>query len=653
MNIVIDIETKSGNPIDDGVHKYFSSPEFSILLVGYHVLETEERGVLDLVNEAYMTKLGELLNSGHTLHAFNVDFEFNAFKELFPFFVTNEGRHLWHDIQVDTMQLGLPGGLNKAAAVLGVGSKDTKGKSLIQMFSVPKGKGYGLKLQDMDPAMQEQWLEFKKYCAQDVALEAEILLKVNPWLMANITEDERRIEILSDAINQRGVPVDVEYAKWLDATYQKVYEDVKQELKDLTDLENPNSNTQFSAWLKFNGCNIMSVTKEELRKLDKSKMPEFVADAIQARLDLGSAIPKKYATAISMALPDNRLRGLFKYYGANRTGRWTSSGYQLHNMARTKTEIAELLYGTFQHNKAIGVQVVYKLAKEYKMSKTEVIGQCVRSILSAPDDMRFVVADFSAIEARVAAWLADEQWVLDVFETDGRIYERTAAKMFNVDIAEVTAESTMRRKGKYAVLALGYGGGVNALARFGADEVMSPREMDSLVALWRQANSNIVRAWTELEKAAKAALANRGNTYPACGARVAFRYDAKQDVLWLILPSGRRLAYYKPRVSSGTLKYLSSTLGAQGVYDSTYGGKLMENVCQAVARDLLGAYMLNIDAHKVPIIMHVHDEVVVEVDSDDCNQAEKLLRALGNTGPSWATGLPLKVETFNTKFYCK
>lgn len=659
--ILIDLETRSGADLGkSGLHKYVEDEEFAILLVGFKI-DDRPTVVLDLENSEDDRKYFRshlipmmLSDCDRALVAFNVDFELTCLSKVDTRFIHT--KHKWVDVQTMALHLGLPASLKNVLGVLRMDNKDSAGTALINKFSKPTGKGFRVPYSNLSTELKADWDRFKEYAHNDVEREYELYHELKkPHSTWPTTKFELATDRLSDKINRRGVGFDKEFAEWINIVYTSKLVEAQLKLAELTQLPNPNSPVQFSGWLRSKGINVTSVARPILRAIETDD--PLVKEVIELRLDAGSAIPKKYLAGVNHVMNDGRLRGLFKYYGANRTGRWTSSGYQLHNLARTKTEVALELIDLYEQNKTGKISIdealtiVEQKAVERKMPVSTYLGQCVRSVIIPKVDHEFYMADFSAIEARVAAWLAGETWVIKVFEEDGLIYERTAAKMFNVSVVEAK-QPDMRDKGKYAVLALGYGGGIQALCNFGADKVMSHEEMDELVKAWRAANPNITRMWRQLESKFREAFNNPGVVVRVSN-NVAFNYDADFDVMHMILPSGRTLAYYSPRVSRREIKYLNAANMFSGVWDTTYGGKLMENLCQAVARDFLANFMLNLDESGYDIVLHVHDEAVVEVLMDTLNNVVEDIKLIGSKNPEWGQGIPLDVDVTPSKFFAK
>ena len=662
MEIIIDIETRSGYDLKEvGLHKYTESPEFEILLVGFKI-DNEPTRVLDLVNSKedklfFFDKLvNEMTRPDSTLIAFNVDFELACLSRILPAEFKNS-KEKWLDIQTYALMLGLPASLSKVLGTLHMKGKDTAGTLLINKFSKPNGKWFRVPQKNMPLDVQQEWLSFIKYCENDVDVEYELYHRLASYMKVwPVTDFERSTDMLSHKINCRGVKINVDFTSWLNTVYNTILVDLQIKLAELTGLANPNSPIQFSKWLRDNGINVAAVDKTTLSKIATTN--ETVKKALLYKLAMSSSIPKKYAAGLNYAMLDGRMRGLFKYYGANRTGRWSSSGYQLHNLARTNNDLAMFMYGLWDDAPFMQMSDVmssiYKKADELDISVSVLLGQCVRSIIEPKVGHMFFIADFSAIEARVAAWLANEEWVLEVFASDGLIYERTAAKMFNVSIEEASA-TAIRQKGKYAVLSLGYGGGVQALCNFGADKVMTYEEMDELVTAWRTANPSIVAMWGKLETGFRRAF-DMPNSLVKVSNNVAFHYNTEADVMHMILPSGRALSYFNPSVNRREIKYMNTSNGFSGVYDTTYGGKLFENLCQAVARDFLAYFMLNLDDAGLDIVLHVHDEAVVEYTVDgaeDANNIIALIKSIGSMNPAWGQGIPLAVSVEVADWYKK
>lgn len=669
--ILIDLETKAATDLTKrGIHNYVRCSEFEVLLFGYNFMDGSPTKVVDVKNGEnsvinLVTTLG-LLDESTLIYAFNVNFEFEALCSYVP--ELRYSRHRWIDIAAHGAYAGLPAKLSDQLAVLKLGAKHIAGAILIKLFTVPKGDGYDKKFTQLDRGLQAKWLSFKEYCAIDVDQELVLHSKLLEMCPEYPIRMERSIELHTALMNERGVKFDVGFAEWLNTMYQSALIKDKIELNEVTGLANANSPIQFAKWLRtFPTVKLDKVDAASLDKLLKhlNDLPAYKKNAkgvdyskaikaIAIKRDIASTIPKKYEAGLKLVGSDGRMHGLFRYYGANRTGRFTSNGYQLHNLARTKEEVSDKLYSMYSSN--MSFEDVEEYLDAVGIGKSRVLGQGVRRVVVPAEGHQFVIADFSAIEAVVAAYLAGEQWVLDVFRGDGKIYEQTASRMYDIPIEDIGPESEERRKGKYAVLSLGYEGGVQALKNFGADEFMTEEEMVNVRDSWRHTNSNIVELWGKLLSGFVKAYRSPYSIVEV-NKFLAFRYDARQNIMKLGLPSGRSLVYLRPKVEQNYLgvsaSYLSSKFGASNLRDSTYGGKLMENVCQAVARDVLVEYILRLEAAGLKVVMHVHDEVAIEVANEDASSALTLAEELGAIAPDWAPDMPLKVVAKLSGHYVK
>lgn len=642
----IDIETFSSYNLKDvGVYKYVESPEFAILLFAY-AFDDDDVRVVDLANgeELPGEVIDAILYDDITLCAHNAAFERTCINKHFGWEIPAEQ---WSCTMVHAAMLGLPMALDQVAKVLKLeDQKDTEGKNLIRYFCVPckPTKANGERTRNLPEHAPEKWAKFTEYCRQDVVVEREVKKKVNFYEIPQIEKD---LWCLDQRINDTGVLLDVPFIKnaiRIDAAYRQRLE---AEAVELTGLNNPNSVSQLKQWLEAEtGETVDALRKDNVTELLKSTTNAQVERLLIIRQEMSKTSIKKYKAMLSCICKDGRARGLLQYYGANRTGRAAGRLIQVQNLPRILLKDI----GTAREVVAAGDGEMLELLFG---NVPDTLSQLIRTAFIAPYNTRLIVSDFSAIEARVVAWLANEKWRLEVFTTHGKIYEASASQMFKVPIAEITKENPLRQKGKIAELALGYGGGPNALITMGAlKQGLTEPELKPLVDAWRNANPSIVRFWKALESAAITSV----ETGTRQSVKPGIHFFCKNSVLFIELPSGRRLSYMRPKLSQGQY---GPSLSYEGVNqtkklwlrENTYGGKLCENVTQAIARDCLMHSMLRIHAAGYKTIMHVHDELVIEM--PDGVGSLKEVESIMSEAFSWSMGLPLGADGFEGNYYKK
>lgn len=647
----IDIETFSSADLKKaGMYAYTEAPDFEILLFAYAV-DFGEVHVVDLAQgESLPEKILIALTSPYVLKiAHNAAFERTAIRKHYKTALPVEQ---WLCTMAYAAQLGLPLSLDAAAKALKLpAEKDASGKALIKYFTMPckPTKANGGRTRNLPEHAPEKWQQFKDYNRQDVIVERGILEKIRFF---EIPEMEKRLWCLDQKINDAGVMVDQQFVKnaiRIDLTHKEI---LTKEAVALTGLDNPNSVAQLKNWFIGN-CNyeINSFNKEAIPEvMDAVKDMEVPKRVLELRQEMSKTSIKKYAAMASAVCRDGRIRGLLQYYGANRTGRWAGRLVQVQNLKRIDddfTSSIDLARNLVREGDLDMLELLFE-------SVPDVLSQLIRTAFVAPEGSRFIVVDFSAIEARVIAWLAGEKWRLDVFSTHGKIYEASAAQMFRIPIEDVTKGSEYRQKGKIAELALGYGGGPGALIQMGAlRKGLTEDELPKLVAMWRNANRKIVNYWYEVENAAYAAVNDRTTTTIRHG----IKFFMEKGVLFIQLPSGRRLSYLRPQIRDN--RFGGESIVYEGMNQTTkqwgrqetYGGKLVENLCQAIARDCLADAMLRLDAAGYKIVMHVHDEIVMET-PEGKGSLKEVEQIMGTPIP-WAKGLPLAADGFESEYYKK
>ena len=607
----IDIETYSGESLADcGVHRYAEHPDFQILLFAYAFDEAPVT-VMDLAQGATLPApvLRALTDPKVVKVAHNATFERTCIgrmlgKELDPL--------QWECTMAQCARCGLPLSLGEAAKALGLEvQKMTEGKKLIKQFCLPHeatllgGSERVLPTDDL-----KGWQTFKDYCRMDVEVERE-LDKALAWLEP--TQDEKALYALDQRINDRGVLVDmtlVDNAVRMDTIYKAR---LNVEAQQITGLSNPNSATQLREWLGGRtGLQLDTLRKADLPDIKGSTEDEDVHRVLQIRAEMAKTSNKKYEAMQKTVCRDSRVRGLLQYHGT-RTGRWAGRLVQMQNLPQNHISDLGLARELLRDGDMDAMSLCYG-------NVPDTLSQLIRTAFVAPDGETFAVCDFSAIEARVLAWLAGEEWVLEVFRGHGKIYEATAAQMYGCSVEEISKTDPRRQKGKIAVLALGYQGGTGALAAMGGERMgLSAEDMAGIVRDWRKANPHIVKCWANIETAAQRCVTTGTN-----------------------------------RFGNGSLKYrgVNSTTNQWG-WIETYGGKLTENIVQAIARDCLAHTLLALDRNGYPTVFHVHDEVVCEVPKQEGPEALKRIQKIFADVPDWAEGLPLKGAGYVTDYYLK
>ena len=654
-NLFIDVETYSSVDIkESGAYKYIESPDFEILIIGY-ALDDGPVKIVDLAQGEEMPEEFEeaLLDPDCVKVAHNAVFERLSFKRI----GYNVPAEQWYCTSVKAAYCGLPLSLDGVSKALNLTDKklDT-GKALIKYFSCPckATRVNGMRTRNYPEHAPEKWEMYKEYNKYDVLAEREIFKRLEAYIIPDI---ERKMYVLDQNINDRGILVDMELAESaiaVDNTYTSI---LTQHAQQLTGLENPNSPVQIRQWIeKATGCVVMSLSKETMPDLMKefADYPDVI-ELLNIRKKLSKTSIKKYYAMLNCAMKDHRVRGTFQFYGANRTGRWAGRLLQLQNLSKNHISHIEVPREMIRARDWESVEMMYD-------DVADILSQLVRTALIASPGKVFSVADFSAIEARVISWLANEKWRMDVFRGDGKIYEATGAKMFNVPISAITKGSVLRDKSKISELALGYEGSLGALKRMGGERMgLSDTEMMSLVRKWRSANPAIVDMWKEIDEASKEAVRYQRPVSCTCKNII---FDCNGEFMTIQLPSGRKLFYYGPKFKDkkiGRSMMPIRVLCYQGVVQETkqwgeidtYGGKLTENIVQAISRDLLGNSMLNLEANDYHPVCHIHDEVLCEVPEENAQAYYEEMASIMGTPPEWASDLPLRADGYTTPFYLK
>jgi len=676
IELHIDVETFSSVDIMNcGSYKYFKSPDFEILILCYcYVVDGAKTKVttIDIANGETVPSpfLKNLLDPTVEKHAHNANFERNAFKAI-GYDVPVEQ---WHCSAVKAGYCGLPMSLDAATKALNMGAegKSAEGKALIRYFSclVKPTKSNGGRMRNLPKHNPEKWVMYKDYCRQDVVAEMGLLDRLAGF---EIPETERLNYFLDQKINDRGVNIDVEMAQNAILIDDRFKLEVVDQLKEITGLANPNSVAQLKKWLSSTlQTEVNSLAKDTVKTLIKEHKRGAAVEVLKLRQQGSSTSTKKYNAMINYALEDYTAHGLLYFYGGSRTGRWAGRAVQLQNLPRNKMKLLdearkmvkrgdyEGLKMTFDNIPSVLSQLIRTAIipkPKYTLSMSDYSLEFGVRTLAHEQDSIFGVADYSAIEGRVTAWLAGEQWRLDVFAGDGKIYEASASMMFGVTIESIGKGSEYRDKGKIAELALGFGGSVGALKTMGGEAMgLSEQEMKNIVERWRKASPAIVKMWYEFERCAIQTLKTRK---PVTSSLKGIVFNYEFNCLTIRLPSGRKLIYRDAVLSRNkwdneSIKYKGKhQITGQWAWVDTYGGKLSENIIQAIARDLLADGMRRLDAAGFDIVLHVHDEVCADIPNESPEFiVSEMCRILGEPVP-WAKGLGTPAEGFITNYYKK
>lgn len=658
MIMGVDIETYSSVDLAKaGVRPYTEAPDFTILLIGYKVDDRPTR-IIDLTGGAgetitFLPVTASDLPAGDldeflclltapevTKTAYNAAFERTCLAQYFDCPMPPEQ---WRCTMVQAATLGLPGTLAQVGAALGLEKqKMEEGKELIRYFCKPTKDG----VRRYPADAPEKWELFRRYNIRDVDVETDIRERLSRWPRPQAELDAWALD---QRINDRGVRLDValvDQALKLDAEYSAR---LKDEAQELTGLPNPKSDSQLKGWLAGRGLVTDSLDKEAIPALLTAAQDDTTRRVLMLRQEMGKTSVKKYEAMARGLCRGGRVHNLLQFYGAGRTGRWAGRLVQVQNLPQNKLPDLETARGLVRNGEFDLLELAYG-------SPPFVLSQLIRTAFIPSEGCRFIVCDYSAIEARVLAWLAGEKWVLQEFYGDGLIYEATASMMFHVpkdDIKKGGPRADLRSKGKVATLACGYQGSTGALIQMGALKSGIPEdELPGIVRRWRKANQNIVRFWYEVEEAAIGAVQGRPATLDH-----GIHFECEAGYLFITLPSGRRLAYYRPELKPEPqfeklgLTYLGTGQNKQWVRQKSYGGKLVENITQATARDCLRDAMAALDKAGYRIVFHVHDEVIADMPQSE-GSLKDMQEIMGRPLP-WAPGLPLRAAGFEASFYMK
>lgn len=662
-HLFIDIETYSGNSIKNGVRKYVDSASFDILLLSY-ATDTGPVMTLDLtkMDELPIKLQDALVDAKYVKHAFNANFEMTCIGKKWPALIVERQ---WSCDQALATYNSLPPSLRGVGLALRLPQdkrKDMRGKALIRYFCQPckPTKANGGRTRNLPEHDPEKWKEFMEYNKQDVFTERVIYYELDG---NSPTREEHELWLMDRAINERGIGIDTVLAKNAIKISQDMGDALLGRLKELTGLENPNSVSKLKERLKYLGCNLPTLDKatvaEELKKKD---LHPVVREILDLRLKLGKSSIKKYQAMMDTVTQDGRAHNLFQFYGASHTGRWAGRNIQLQNLPRNYIEDLDEARGIVKTGDGDLLEMLYD-------NPMDIISQLIRTALIPDEGNRFIVADFSAIEARVIAWVSGEKWRQEAFANGKDIYCESASQMFHCNVVKHGENGHLRQKGKIAELALGYGGGVGALKAMDTSHSIKESEMQDIVDRWRAASPRIPGLWRELENSAMACIKRfraMGKTcktsaltsVPGIGFIMTQSGKASDEgVLKLRLPSGRFLFYRNPRI--GENRFGGPSIVYEGANQltrdwcdvETYGGKLTENLVQAIARDCLAEAMLRLEERGYPIVAHIHDEVVIDKKIGEGSLDDAIRIMTMNT--EWNKGLILNADGFEGPYYKK
>lgn len=661
IHLSIDLETYSDvNLKKAGLYRYVQSPAFEILLFAYS-LDGAPTQVVDMAQgEKIPLEVVHALTDPHCLkHACNAAFEWYC---LSKYMGVQLPPSQWRDTMLHGLYAGYTAGLDATGRALGIPEDKQKlatGKALIRYFCVPckPTKSNGGRTRNYPHHDPEKWELFKTYNGQDVVAEMEIERRLSVFPVPDFVQKQWETDLL---INARGVAVDMDFCEGALELGETIRAQLTDEAVQLSGLQNPNSVKQLARWLSAEtGDDITSLRKETIKELLGRDNADHVQRMLEIRQELGKTSTKKYDAIEAAVCDDGRVRGLLQFYGANRTGRWAGRLVQVQNLPRTYTEPLEFARELVKGRKLDALRTVYG-------SPNDTLSQLIRTAFVAAPGNVLIDADFSAIEARVISWLADEEWRLEVFRTHGKIYEASASQMFGVPLERIkkgNPEYSLRQRGKVAELALGYQGGVPAMRQMDTGKLLADlpdEEIKDIVDKWRNTNPKIRNLWYSFNDAAIRVIQNGGSLRVRC-CTFARECDCIRGTtcMTVSLPSGRKLYYVEPSV--GENRWGGPSITYMGMNDKnkwgrieTYGGKLVENVVQAIARDCLAQAIEHLEAAGLPVVFHIHDEVVIDTAAFDTNDAmlDKVVKIMSTPIP-WAEGLPLGADGWVGAFFKK
>lgn len=655
MILHLDIETYSSEDLKSaGVHRYASSPDFEIMLLAYaYELDGRiaDKGVIDLAQGETIPKslLADLINPDILKVAHNAAFERVCLRA----YGTDIPPEQWECSMVRAMYCGLPGSLDQLSTVLQLGdsAKMREGKALIRYFTVPCSptKTNGQRERNLPEHAPEKWQTFKEYCMQDVIAEMAVC---NAISHIEFPESERIVYAIDQRINDNGMHIDVDFVKSA-IKIDEYFKGISSEnMSDIAGIDNPNSSPQLKKWIENRiGVKLSSLDKESISELLSEYEDDAVlCDVLRTKQSLSKTSTAKYQAMLDTVCNDDRAYGALQFYGAGRTGRWSGRRVQPQNMPRNYLKDLDFARGIINTGDA-------ELAGLLFNNVANVLSQLTRTAITAPCGKSLAVCDFSAIEARVLAWLAGENWRLEVFRTHGKIYEASASKMFKVPIEQITKTSEYRQRGKVAELALGYQGSVGAMRQMDTEGKLadlSDAKVKGMVEEWRKSNPAIVQLWYDVEGAVIKLLQTSKPQKVKC-----LMFSMSKGTMLITLPSGRQLCYHNAKlVPSPYGGYKSSYMGVDSIKKTwtridSYGGKYVENIVQAISRDLMSESIIALYKEGFRIAMHVHDEIVCEVPVSGADTALERMRDIMTTNPKWCANLPLSAEGFTTSFYKK
>lgn len=647
----VDIETYSSvDLLKSGVYRYVEAPDFDILLIGYKFDDEDEVRQIDTTadpRETWNEFLDALFDPDIIKTAFNANFERTCLAKWTGSAMPPDE---WRCTMIKALTLGLPGSLASVGMALGLPEdklKDPQGKALIQYFSKPckPTRSNGQRCRNYPAHDPEKWALYRSYNRQDVVTEQEILKRLSIY---RTTEDEQKLWSLDQDMNDHGVKLDRKLIRNIVDYDTHHREELQDEARQITGLSNPNSPAQLKKWLETEGIYQTSLSKDTIATLLKGDIPAEVRRVLEIRQALGKTSVSKYSTMLEAICDDDRLRGILQFYGANRSGRWAGRLVQTHNLARNTLPDLALARELVRDGDFDTLETLFG-------EPAFVFSELVRTAFIPSDGCRFVVSDFSAIEARVISWIAGEEWRLQTFRDGGDIYCATASQMYHVPVVKHGINGELRQKGKVAELACGYQGGVGAMKAMDRDGAIPEEELQGIVDAWRAANPTIPKLWRTCELAAKTAISERRTVRIRHG--IAFSYV--NGNLFVKLPGGRKLCYWGTRLRQDDMTGRESIVymgvnqtTKQWQETETYGGKLVENIVQATARDCLAVAMTRVAALGYKIVMHVHDEMIVDVPIEDKDALTVINKCMADP-IDWAPGLPLKGDGYETPFYMK